>query len=169
MPNLAALCVALFSGVAAAADATPPNSDIIVKATTTASAADAYVWLQDLGNHRLAWPQDCARRWEMGEPTVGMGATAETSYRAGAWRRRLVMEITKLNPDRRVDIEHQGNKGFTTTWTLTAVDGGTEVELHTWINPPPWPFYKTYFKKTQPKWTVCHQAAVDAAAGKMAP
>lgn len=137
------------------------DSDIVVTAHVDATPAQLFVYMQDLQHHRDLWGEPCATDWVFGEVTVGLGASAQVQYNAAGMRRELVATLARVTDNRRVDIEHAGKKGFVTTWRFVEEEGGSEVELHTWLNPPPWPFRKYYANKVQPAWQVCHQQALD--------
>ena len=116
------------------------EGDVIAVRTVSAPGTTVLATLADLRNHPGFWPDGCVTNWEFGERQTGIGATASVTYRAPmGWYRKLTAVVSDIT-ERRVDIDHPGNKGFVTTYTLTAVESGTEVEMHTWIYAPPKPF-----------------------------
>lgn len=138
------------------------DPDIVVTATVGASPAEVYAYLLDLTHQPALWPADCATGWTPGAVTQGLGASMEVRYVASEWNRNLTMILAKAQEDLRVTLDHPGDKGFITTWTLRPDAFGTQVELHTWIQAPPWPFRGPYFKRVKPAWQDCHQRTVDA-------
>ena len=145
------------------------DSDLVATAVVHAPPAAVYAALLDLDRQRQLWPEDCAKSWQMGDPHRGEGATASLIWVPSVMHRRLPARISKVEPDRRITVDHEGRKGFTLTWTLSAVEGGTAVELHTWILPPPRPFLRLWSKRVRPAWQACHVAAVQRLAATLAP
>jgi hypothetical protein len=84
-------------------------------------------------------------------------------------RRRLTATVADGDPGRYLKIDHAGRTGFTTTWTLTALDTGTRVEVHTWVAPPPKPLTGIYLNQVRPAWLSCHQGLLDNLARSMQP
>jgi hypothetical protein len=81
-------------------------------------------------------------------------------YRSGG-------ERAEGDPGRYIKIDHAGRNGFATTWTLTDKGGDTSVEVHTWVDPPPWPLTKMYMNQVRPAWKSCHQGLLDNLARKV--
>lgn len=138
-----------------------PKGDVIAKRVVNASESSVYSWLLDLEHHEQMWPVGCTSRWEHGSPRVGVGASTRLTYRASTMRRRLTATLAEGTPDRYLKVEHAGRLGFATTWTLTDVGSGTQVELHTWVDPPRWPLTAIYMNLVRPEWKRCHQGALD--------
>lgn len=145
---------------AALAASEPVDGDIIVKLHIDSTAPTLYDYLLDLHHHRDLWPETCVKKWTFGQTTQGLGATAQVVYHPSIMHRKLVATVSKATEDRRVDVDHAGNKGFVTTWTLTPDDRGVDVEIHTWVNAPPKPFQGFYFSRVQPSWKACHEEAL---------
>jgi hypothetical protein len=81
---------------------------------------------------------------------------ADLRYEAARWHRNLTMVLSKVSENQRIELEHPGRKGFITTWTFTERESFSDVELHTWVNAPPWPLRKYFYEKVQPAWRDCH-------------
>lgn len=145
----------LLLGLALAED-----SDLVATAVIPASPDSLYEALLDLDRQRQLWPEDCAKGWVMGEPHRGEGATASLVWVPSVMHRRLPARISKVEPGRRITVDHAGRKGFALTWTLSPVEGGTAVELHTWILPPPRPFVRLWERRVRPAWQACHVEAL---------
>ena len=163
-PALAALLLATVATTAHAADdgkADRPAGDIIVKRTVNAPPAAVYAWLLDLDNHQAMWPEGCTQKWELGTTTSGIGASARLTYRPAMMRRRLTATLADGRPDQYLKVDHAGRTGFATTYALTDTGGQTAVEVHTWVNPPPWPLTNTFMNRVRPAWKSCHQGALD--------
>jgi hypothetical protein len=137
------------------------NADIVITKAIPAPAATVYAYLLDLKHEPDLWTPDCAGSWSFGNVTRGLGATGHVRYTAAEWSRTLDMVLSKVQENFRIEIEHTGKKGFTTTWTLRDQGLSTSVELHTWLNAPPWPFRRFYFRKVQPAWTSCHARVLE--------
>ncbi len=145
---------------AAAAETAEPDADVVASGLVAAPPEAVYAWLLDLRHQAELWPDYCARNWEFGLVTEGVGASAVVTYTAGGWRRRLAATLSKAEPNRRITVDHPGDKGFVTTWTMEPVEGGTRLEVHTWIQPPPRPFRKLYFSHVRPEWQGCHAQTI---------
>lgn len=147
----------------AAAEKIPDDhdADVVATARIQAPASTIMAWISDLRNQEQVL-SDCTQKWVHGDNNVGLAANAELVYKVGAWRRKLVATITQVDDDRRLTLDHAGNKGFYTTWTLTPTEDGqaTDVELRTLLNLAPRPFRKVYVNKVQPAWQQCYQNAL---------
>lgn len=99
----------------------------------------------------------CTRDWVHGPEAVG---PARVTYRILSFRRRLTARVHVRQPNRVVELDHEGDKGFVTRFTLTPTDGGTDVSLDTWLNPPGWPFRRYYSDSVQPTWKACYEEAL---------
>ncbi|NOY26736.1 MAG: SRPBCC family protein [Oligoflexia bacterium] len=102
----------------------------------------------------------CTRNWIQGSLSVGVGASAQLVYRVGLWRRKLTATITEVKDGQRIIVDHAGDKGFYTTWTVTPTDGGADVELRTLMELPPRPFQHYYMQHIQPEWQSCYAQAL---------
>ena len=138
-----------------------PKGDVVAKRVVSVAPGEVYSWLLDLEHHAQMWPKGCTARWEYGQPRVGVGASARLTYRASTMRRRLTATLAEGDPDRYLKVEHAGRLGFATTWTLTDGGGSTEVEVHTWVDPPPWPLTSLYLNQVRPEWKRCHKGMLD--------
>lgn len=135
------------------------NADVQATKTVTLPAAQLYERLLDLHNVEAAL--DCTRKWEYGQRGKGVGASASMVYKVKSFRRKLTMTLSKADENRKVTFDHPGNKGFVTVWTLEETDRGTKVDVHTYLNMPPWPVRKLYLNKIQPEWAACQERAID--------
>ncbi len=145
-----------------------PAGDVVVSRSVRADAGDIYTWLLDLDHHRQVWPEGCTTKWEYGTTTAGIGANARLTYRVAMMRRRLTATVSEGDPGRYLKVDHAGRTGFATTWTLNDLGSGqTRVEVHTWVDPPPWPLTATYMNRIRPAWTECHRGLLDNLAREM--
>ena len=152
---------ALLLNAALAAPVTPePNADVVAAQVVPLTAEVLYPHLLDLRTYEAAL--DCTRKWEPGDRTTGLGASARTTYKVRLMRRRLVMVISKAVENDHVDLDHAGDKGFVTRWSLEPQGDSTRVEVHTYIQAPPKPFKRYYFNKVQPAWAACQDRAITA-------
>ena len=159
---VALLLAASMGAPALAADKKDlPKGDVVAKRVVNAPPSEVYSWLLDLEHHEKMWPEGCTSKWEYGTTRAGIGASAQLTYRVSTMRRRLTATLAEGDPDRYLKVDHAGRMGFATTWTLEDVDGGTRVEVHTWVDPPPWPLTATYMNRVRPEWKECHRGALD--------
>lgn len=135
------------------------NADVEAVKRVTMSPDELYPRLLDL--HNLEAALDCTRKWQYGETTRGVGANATLVYKVGPWRRKLAMTLAKAEENKRVTFDHAGDKGFVTTWTLEPDGEGTKVDVHTYLNLPPWPVRKYYLRRIQPDWAACQERAIE--------
>lgn len=143
------------------------NADVVAERVIAAPATALYDYLMDLDRYRVLYSQDCIGTWEKGTQSAGFGATATARYDMGAMHRKLPIVLQKGSPGVYVDYHHPGNKGFTTRWAFTEVEGGTRVVVNTAMNAPPWPLTGYYFQGVQPEWVACQSEALDALAQKV--
>lgn len=155
------LLPALFLSTALAADPTLENANADVEALKIVSLPAEKIYERLLDLHNLEAALDCTRKWEYGSKTRGVGASASLVYKVGPFRRKLTMTLSKVDENRRVTFDHAGNKGFVTTWTLRETEQGTEVDMHTYLNMPPWPARKLYLRQIQPEWAACQERAIE--------
>ncbi len=151
----------LLASPTLAADPSIENADADVEAikVVPVPAEELYARLLDLQNLQAAL--DCTRKWEFGSRVRDVGASASLVYRIGPFRRKLTMTLSKADENRKVTYDHAGNKGFVTTWTLSQVEDGTKVDVHTYLHLPPWPARRIYLNKIQPEWVACQARAID--------
>ncbi|MCK6503941.1 SRPBCC family protein [Myxococcota bacterium] len=160
IPPLLALLTALLTP-AAHAEPVPDdhNADVVATFTVGGSPSAVTEVVSDL-KAQEALLTGCTQKWEHGSVSVGVGANAQLVYKVGPWRRKLTGTITQVDPGRRVTVDHAGNKGFITTWTVSAADAGAQVELRTLLNLPPKPFRKIYVNRIQARWQACYAEAL---------
>lgn len=145
------------------------NADVVASKVIAAPVETLYPHILDLKQLQAISDEGCVGRWVFGKLTSGVGATASMRYHAGAMHRRLEMTLTKADENKRITLDHAGNKGFITTWDFTPQDTSTQVEVHTWLAIPPKPFRRYYFNKVQPAWVVCQQKALQNLADAIEP
>jgi carbon monoxide dehydrogenase subunit G len=143
-------------------DGRDPN--ITAGATLEAPPDAIYAILDDAHAPEQLFPHHCASDFDYGVRKAPE-ADVRLTYHLGPLDRRLDATWTRRDPNRLVEIDHQGNKGFITRWTLAEVDGGTRVEVTTFINPPPWPVRRYYYTRVRPAWTQCYLDALEALDG----
>jgi len=153
------LALLSFSGALAAPIPDDTNADIV--ATGHVAAEPMAVWevVSDLTRQEKLL-SGCTKNWQHGEKHQGIGASAALIYTVKGWRRKLTATISKAEPGVRVLVDHAGNKGFITTWTLSPDGTGTQVELRTLLNLAPRPFRKIYVNRIQPEWQACYATAL---------
>jgi uncharacterized protein YndB with AHSA1/START domain len=145
------------------------NGDVVAERDIAAPAAAVYAAVSDLRAFGEVFPDSCADEWVVGAPSAGLGARATVRYDVSMVHRRLPAEITRAEPDRVVDVDHAGKKGFTTRFELAPTEtGGTHLRMTTFLSPPPWPFRPAYFRKVQPAWRACQAQALDGVAARVA-
>lgn len=150
---LLALHLALSS-----AFATP--EDIVVTATVPADIDQLVDSLSDINTLQRLFPESCVTKWAVGTPATGVGATARVTYKMASMRRRLTMTVQHAD-NQRVDLDHEGNKGFVTRFAFASADAGTAVTLTTFITAPPKPFQKIWARDIHPAWTTCWQQTLE--------
>lgn len=132
--------------------------------------ADAvYAQLVDFEALQQVFPADCATEWAVGPEHAGVGARAVVTYRMASLKRRLTATLSKAEPDRVVDLDHEGKKGFVTRFELAPAANGTRVTLTTFLNQPPWPFRGVFFNRVRPAWIDCWDRALIALEERSAP
>lgn len=141
-----------------------PNADVVATKVVQVAPQAFYDQLLNLRNLEGALSA-CTRKWEFGDKTEGVGAGATLVYKMKSFRRRLTMTLSKVDEGRRVTFDHPGNKGFVTVWTLTPAGDGqdaqaTEIDVHTYLQLPPWPLKRYYLNKIQPEWRACQEQAI---------
>ena len=94
----------------------------------------------------------------------GLEASFRIVYTMAWWRRTLDADVTRASVDQGVEWDHQGNRGFITRWRTASDDDQTNLVVTTWMNPPPWPFKKYYFKTIKPRWELCYREMLDSLA-----
>lgn len=136
------------------------NADVVASKVIAAPVEVLYAQILDLNKLKDISDEACVGRWVLGPTTTGVGATASMRYHAAGMHRRLQMTLTKAEENKRITLDHAGDRGFITTWTFTPQDTATNVEMHSWLSIPPRPFRKYYFRKVQPAWVVCQEKAL---------
>lgn len=131
------------------------DPDVKASATIAAPAEKIFEIVSDLDKLRLVTPPDCVGLWEMGIRTRGAGASAVVRYDIAAMHRRLVMTVARAEPNRLVDLDHAGPRGFVTRYTIEEQSGSSIVNVLTPLNPPPWPFQPYFFTVVKPEWEGC--------------
>mgnify|MGYP002633418271 CR=1 FL=1 len=151
--------IAILGNLGAVAHA--EQADVRAQRTINAPQRQVFEYLLDLRNQPNIWPEDCATNYEVGDKPMGVGAETRLTYRVGAWKRTLDARISSALPSERIDVDHTGKKGFTTTWTIEAVGDLSKVSVDTWVSAPPRPFVRFYERRVRPGWTACHSGALD--------
>jgi hypothetical protein len=154
------LFCAIASTPAAAGKWAGKNADVVAVRVFPVEAPVLYERLLDVEAFRAMLPADCAADWDLGEPKKGIGAHGSVRYDIGGMHRHLDFVLNKAQAPREIDFEHMGRKGFVTRMALRPVEGGTELELHTYLEPPHWPFAGYFFRKVQPAWVDCYERAL---------
>ena len=122
------------------------SPDIVIERQLPVSADVLVPKLADFEFAEAIFPEDCMQDWSHGTTTRGMGAITRVTYHMGSMKRRLTAKVSRVE-NHVVEYDHEGKKGFITQWRLKPVDGGTELSLGTYLNPPPWPFRPVFFNK----------------------
>jgi len=133
------------------------DANVVSKTTLTAAPAAVYAQIDDWNGLRANLDTGCVNDWVVGDRADGIGAEARMTYHNAMMHRRITARIAKLVPNRYVDLEHVGNKGFVTRFELKESGAGTEVTMTTYTNAPPWPLKGYYFKRVKPAWTTCQE------------
>ena len=81
-------------------------------------------------------------------------------YLFEAFRRSHDVLVTSVN-DRRVEWDHQGNRGWVTRFKLKEREGGVELTVHTYLDAPPWPFRAYFENRVHPAWQLCYEKLID--------
>ena len=146
-----------------------PNGDIVANLIISHDQQAIHDALANFRTHTELWPEGCvSKKWEYGSVESGVGASALLTYTPWfGWRRSLTAVVIADEPGR-IEIDHPGDKGFVTSFTLEQQPAGVAVEMHTWVNPPPKPFQRLYVKRIQPKWQACHQGFLENIASRLA-
>jgi hypothetical protein len=160
MKRLSMLFLAFVATPAAAGKWAGKNADVVAVRVLPVEAPVLYQRLLDLETFRAMLPADCAGDWELGEPRSGVGAQGSVRYDIEGMHRHLDFVLNKAEAPRQVDLDHLGRRGFVTRMLLRPVDTGTELELHTYLSPPSWPFTAYFYKKVQPAWLDCYERAL---------
>ncbi len=163
--TLSLLLLLLSTSACAAKKWADKNADVSAVRTFPQPAESLYPLTTDLLMLEKIMPADCASDWKVGQPSSGMGANGTVRYDIGGMHRSLGFVLNKTTAPSQVDIEHLGPKGFVTRFALRPAGEGSEVELHTYLNAPKWPFTGFFFKKVQPAWIDCYERALGNLAG----
>lgn len=137
------------------------NADVRAEGIVRGTPSAVFTFLSDLRNLQRVLPADCVGKWEHGVTSVGLGATAVVRYDLGMMHRTLTMTLSRAEPERFLDFDHPGDRGFITRWTLTPDgDTATRVTVLTPLNPPPRLVQGYYFQTVQPEWKGCYDRAL---------
>lgn len=136
------------------------SADIAASAFVPAPPEKVFAFLLELSNLRVIFRDDCMGRLELGDRSFGEGASAIVRYDMGLMHRKLAMTLSRAEAPERVQYDHLGDKGFLTTWSLKAEDGGTLLSVSTPINPPPRPLQTYYYTVVQPEWRRCYEQGI---------
>ncbi len=161
--------IGLFCGLALAGKWDGKPSDVVASQTIQAPPSAVYGVITNLDALGEAWADECISEW------VVSGSRVTVKYAIGVFKRRVPAVLANLVPDRSVDLEHEGRRGFTTRWKLEPAGDGTLVTMTTFLSAPPWPVTGTYFTTVKPEWEACQAdvlagiAAISAGGGASAP
>jgi hypothetical protein len=132
-------------------------TDIEAQRVVHAAPEATFSYLLDLGHLRTIFPTDCVGKWEPGQRSFGEGATAMVRYDMAAMHRKLPMTLVRADAPHIIDLDHLGPRGFITRWTLSEVEGGTNVKITTPLNAPP-DIIRGYFQNVvRPAWLDCYE------------
>jgi hypothetical protein len=160
-PRLSPLAAAAGLLLSPSLQAAPSKAEVRASRSVNADARAIFEYVLDLRNQEALWPEGCTKGIELGDTVMGVGAEMSITYKVGIWRRSLDATISRAVPGERIDIDHKGDRGFTTTWTITPKGDTTRVNVDTWVGAPPRPFVRFYERRVQPGWTACHEGALD--------
>ena len=135
------------------------SSDIEATRAFSGDAAAVMQVLSDVERLPALFPPTCTRKWD--GKGAGIGSRFEVTYTMGWWKRRLEATVTRVDSHQGVEWEHHGRKGFITRWTVEPSEEGGLIRVKTWMQPPPWPFKRTYYRRIKPKWELCYRQALD--------
>jgi len=110
-------------------------------------------------------PEDCAKRWALGEPMTGAGARARHSWHVSWLRRRLTLEVIDVVPGDKVVWEYLGDKGFFVRFDLTEEDEGTSIAVVQPMMAPVWPTREVYHERIKPGFAQCWAQLLQAVDG----
>ena len=151
----------LFVGLALAANPYEGrDSNITVERHLSADSDQVLAVVTDFKKLEQVFPSHCLEEWVHGPQTSEVGALSRVTYHFGHLRRRLAVEIIRAERGV-VDLDHHGNKGFVTRFTVAESEGGSDVKVETFVNPPGWPFRQYFFETVQPLWTKCYEQAFE--------
>lgn len=132
------------------------DADVAAEAVVKATPEQVTATLADLPRASALFSDDCLARWSFGVPSQGQGAMARVSYTPHWMNRRLTLTVSALEPGKRVDWDHAGDKGFLTRFTVTPSGEGAKVSVLTPLVGPPWPFAKLYQVHIKTTWEACY-------------
>lgn len=138
--------------------AAEPNSDIVNSRLLRATPEKIAPALSDTRSIEELLPHRCAFDWKHGEHPYG---PSDLMYNIKSFQRRLVVFLTVKKPNRLIEMDHLGNKGFITEFKLDPVGEATQVTITTYLNPPGWPMRKYYFSAVKPRWEQCYTEFLD--------
>jgi hypothetical protein len=138
-----------------------PDADVVVTRLVSAPLAAVREHLGRPSRFEFSVPTECIRKVEpVGAVIEGVGAAFDVTYLMEGWRRKLRARVSVAEA-RRIEWDHEGNRGFITRFSLTEAEGGTSVTAHTFLNAPPRPFQRYYFRRVQPAWKACYERFLD--------
>lgn len=145
----------LWAGLALAGRWDGEDPDIQAHAVIHASPEAVYGVLSETDALERVLGDHCAADFDYGS-RKDPEADVRLTYEMEGFSRRLDAKWSRLEPNRIVEIDHLGKKGFVTRFTLSEAEGGTRVEVLTPLNPPPWPFKRYFFTNVRPVWAQCY-------------
>ncbi len=152
-----------FTGLALAANPYEGvNADVVASRYLNADASTIYDVLLDLETSLALIP--CADEPIVTNDFRGEGGAFQTTYVLGWMNRVLQGKVSSALEDQVIDWDHAGERGFVTRWKLEVEGAGTRVTLTTYLSGPPFPLRRYFYKRIHPKWTICHQEALQALA-----
>ena len=158
--SLLALSIVAAPSLAAAGQWAGKNADVVAVRVLPVETPVLYERLLDLETFRAMLPADCASDWDLGQPAKGVGAHGSVRYDIEGMHRHLDFVLNRAEAPRQIDLDHMGGRGFVTRLLLRPVETGTELELHTYLEAPRWPFTAYFYRKVQPSWLDCYERAL---------
>ena len=140
-----------WAGLAAAGPYANLDADILVKAEVNAPPSAVYATLMDLSAYAASIPETCA------DDLVPAGEGAwNGTWHLGLLHPKVRVTIASSEADRRVDVDHDGTRGWVTRFRLAESPTGTAIEAQTYLDLPPRLVRRNYFTKVKPDWEACH-------------
>ncbi|MBT3220144.1 MAG: hypothetical protein HN348_13725 [Proteobacteria bacterium] len=135
------------------------NSNITVERNLPVEKEQVLAVVTNLAKLEQVYPSHCLEEWVHGTQSNGLGAVSRVTYRFAHFKRRLAVEIVR-DEGGIVDLDHHGDKGFVTRFTVAESEGGSKVKMETYVNAPGWPFRRYFFETVQPLWIKCYEQAL---------